>query len=99
MKPAPCLNCLVIPICRHQIFIDLKNRCKLVEAYLFLPPARSTARNDFDIRLKMVHEAINPVRWKSEKKGDSSYTQYFELDGGGASISFWKESARERASM
>jgi hypothetical protein len=91
MKPAPCLNCLVIPICRQQYFIDLKNRCELVETYLFLPPSRSTARNDFNIRLKRVADAISPVHWKIRRRYNSLFTQDFDLKGGGANMSFWKE--------
>ena len=85
MKPAPCENCLIIPICRQQYFIDMKNRCRLVEKYLFQASHYAVGRNDFDHRVNRVHDAINPVYWKRRESLSTYYTQEFPIEAQGSS--------------
>jgi len=95
MKPAPCVDCPVIPICRLRYFIELKNKCTLVEEYLFRYPGYMTGRGDFDFRCNRVHDALNPVHWnKNNEKNmfNGDFTQEFPIDGQGKSTTrYWKE--------
>ena len=96
MKPAPCVDCLIIPICRRRYFIDMKNKCKLVEKYLFKAPSFAGGRNDFDTRVNRVHDAINPVHWKKRHQlvaiPVSCKTQEFRTGPSDrTTVRFWKE--------
>ena len=72
MNNVPCLNCLIIPICRRRYFIDMKNECSLVERYLFRSEPFGYARVDFEVRINKVYDAISPVHWEKRKDLPSS---------------------------
>lgn len=96
MKPAPCLDCLIIPICRQRYFVGMKNKCKLVEKYLFKPPSFMAGRVDFDFRVNRVYDAIRPVHWKKRYPIDTHYlehrTQEFLIGSKDRrTVMFWKE--------
>jgi hypothetical protein len=35
MKECPCIECILIPICRKKHFLDIVKECKLIEDYLY----------------------------------------------------------------
>jgi hypothetical protein len=94
---APCRDCLIIPICRLRYFLDIKNRCELVERFLFKSD-RATAREDFEERLNEVHTNINPIHWKKHplvaidlgKKSDK-----VEIGSNGYCLFYWREKEME----
>jgi hypothetical protein len=62
----PCIDCILIAICRHKYFVDLKNDCELVEQFLFEGMAYNRRREDFDYRIYQVFLAIKPTKWVKE---------------------------------
>ena len=75
MKPAPCVNCLITPICRLKPFLNMRDECIIVKKYLYKPNEYITARNDFDIRIERVIDAIKPTKWYSKYIGGFSEAQ------------------------
>ena len=61
---SPCHNCLIIPICRHKYFVDLKNECCLIEQFLFEGLIYDRRRPDFNKRIMEIYDAMNPAYWR-----------------------------------
>ena len=67
----PCTDCLIIPICRHKYFIDMKNECQMIEKFLFKTVVDSNhafcvRRINFELRVNLVSDAIRPVLWDAK---------------------------------
>lgn len=56
----PCIDCILIPICRNKTYTDLLTDCILIENY------RST--NGIN-RIKTIQRILNPLLWTVEAPG------------------------------
>lgn len=63
----PCVDCLLISVCRQKFFLDMKKDCRMIETYLFVPPNFAEGHIDFEFRLNKVYDRIHPVHWKGEQ--------------------------------
>ena len=64
----PCINCLMIPICRHREFDDLMRTCKLVLHSLYYQntPADGSRSRDYSKKITLMIEHIKPLKWEAE---------------------------------
>ena len=67
----PCIDCLILPICRHKYFIDMKNECEMIDKFLFKSEVDSNhvfslRRFDFDPRVYLISEIVKPVNWDAK---------------------------------
>jgi len=66
MEIIPCKECLLIPICRHKHFIDMRINCQLISQYL-LDEHRHKVHG-YEERIREVYETLFPTRWSYIKK-------------------------------
>ena len=69
----PCKQCPCIAICKHMYFIDMKNKCSLINDYLFNPVVDSNhvferRRPDFDERIYEAFKILKPQYWRVGKR-------------------------------
>jgi hypothetical protein len=86
---APCNECLLISVCRHKRFLDMKNDCRIIERYLFEPPNYSTGHQDFEFRINKIYKVINPVIWKKFYSPEFRLGGTAEIKCNGFSLLFW----------
>jgi len=68
MEKCPCIDCVLIAICKYKTFIEVQNECSLLEHHLYIDMVDSNhvfskKRADFNERVKEVHDTLIPTRW------------------------------------
>jgi hypothetical protein len=61
----PCIDCLMIPICRHREFDELMRTCRLVlqSLYYHNVPTDGNRSRDYSKKITLMIEYIKPLKW------------------------------------
>ena len=61
----PCIDCLMIPVCRHREFDDLMKTCRLVllSLYYHNTPTIGNRARDYSKKITLMIEHIKPHKW------------------------------------
>lgn len=59
----PCIDCILIPMCRHKRYIRLKMECSLLEAYI--GPFKGVVNRDQG-KMNHLQKVLNPTTWSYE---------------------------------
>jgi len=64
----PCEGCLLIPICRHKYFLNLRRECSILTERLYVE--KGNRSRDFDEVLMGVEKVLVPSFWETGKTDD-----------------------------
>lgn len=75
----PCKDCLLVPICRHKLYMRLFGECKLIGKYI---PYFDFAGEERDGKVEELEKTINPTAWSLGHRLDiSSYKLVLTSEG------------------
>lgn len=62
----PCEKCLMIPVCRHKMFLDLLETCHIFHKYTTL---HSHAYTDRILYNQVIEKILKPTTWTVDENG------------------------------
>ena len=72
----PCKDCLLIPICKHKYFLDLRRECSIINHYLYI--YRPIGARGFEKRMQRIYHVLKPSFW--EVKEDENKIPYLTYE-------------------
>ena len=61
----PCIDCILIPMCRHKTYISMIFQCSIVREYI---PNYNYIDEDNRLKLITIESAIQPITWAAPPK-------------------------------